>query len=163
MDDHDPGEVERAFRHLWRVGPVGEDWAAQAALFTDDAVYIDHYYGRKTPAEFRAWCTQLMNDEFPELYTVYEWHVVDGNRVVVHMQNRRDNPEPGGQPFDFPGITVYEYAGGGRWSYEMDYWGMAAATAAGRAYRDAAARFDPGHPQRRSRQNWPTTPGWAHP
>jgi ribosomal silencing factor RsfS len=29
------------------------------------------------------------NDELPELYTVYEWHVVDGNRVVVHMQNRR--------------------------------------------------------------------------
>ena len=32
MDEHDPREVEEAFRHLWRVGPVGEDWAAQAAL-----------------------------------------------------------------------------------------------------------------------------------
>jgi len=57
MDEHDPGEVEEAFRHLWRVGPVGEDWAAQAALFTEDAVYIDLYYGRRTPAEFLTWCT----------------------------------------------------------------------------------------------------------
>jgi hypothetical protein len=24
-------------------------------------------------------------------------------------------------------------------------------------------RVGPGHPQRRSRQNWPTEPGWAHP
>jgi len=40
---------------------------------------------------------------------------------------------------------------------------VAAAVAAGRAYRDAAARFDPDHPQKRSRQHWPTTPDWAHP
>jgi hypothetical protein len=57
MDELDPREVEEAFRHLWRVGPVGEDWAALAALFTEDAVYVDHYYGRKTPAEFLTWCT----------------------------------------------------------------------------------------------------------
>jgi SnoaL-like domain len=90
MDEHDPGEVEEAFRHLWRVGPVGEDWAAQAALFTEDAVYIDHYYGRRTPAEFLTWCTQLMNEEFPEIYTVYEWHVVDGNRVVANRPRLGD-------------------------------------------------------------------------
>jgi hypothetical protein len=92
MDELDPREVEEAFRHLWRVGPVGEDWAAQAALFTEDAVYVDHYYGRKTPAEFLTWCTQLMNEEFPEIYTVYEWHVVErtlGVDVVVDRHGGR--------------------------------------------------------------------------
>jgi hypothetical protein len=163
MTAFERAEVEEAFRHLWRVGPVGEDWDAQARLYTDDAVYIDHYYGKKSPEEFRLWCNSLMNDDFPELYTVYEWHVVDGNRVIVHMQNRRDNPDPSGRPIDFPGLTVYEYAGDGRWRYEMDYWGTAAAVAAGRAYRDAVDRFDPEHPRRRTRLNWPTNPDWARP
>lgn len=160
---HPRDEVEEAFRHLWRVGPVEEDWAGQAELYTDDAVYIDHYYGRKTPAEFREWCIALMTEEFPELYTVYEWHVVDGDRVIVHMQNRRDNPDPGGEPFDFPGLTVYEYAGDGRWGYELDYWGVADAIRTGREYRDVVARIDPDHPQRRSRLHWPTSPAWARP
>ena len=160
---HPRDEVEGAFRELWRVGPVGEDWAGQAALFTDDAVYVDHYYGRKTPEEFREWCTSLMTEEFPELYTVYEWHVVDSDRVVVHMQNRRDNPDSGGEPFDFPGMTVYEYAGDGRWRYEMDYWAVADALRTGREYRDAVARVDPDHPQRRSRLHWPASPSWARP
>jgi hypothetical protein len=163
MRDYPSDEVEAAFRHLWRVGPVGEDWAAQAELFTPDATYIDHYYGQKTPDEFRTWCTQLMTDEFPELYTVYEWHVVDGARVVVHMQNRRDHPDPAGTPIDFAGISVFEYGGDGRWSYEMDYWAMADAVAAGRAYRDAVARIDPAHPRRRTRRHWPAAPEWAHP
>jgi hypothetical protein len=39
MDEHDPRELEEAFRHLWRVGPVGEDWAAQAAV---PAALADH-------------------------------------------------------------------------------------------------------------------------
>lgn len=160
---HPRDEVEEAFRHLWRVGPVEEDWAGQAELYTDDAVYIDHYYGQKTPAEFREWCIALMTEEFPELYTVYEWHVVDGDRVIVQMQNRRDNPDPGGEPFDFPGLTVYEYAGDGRWGYELDYWGVAEAIRTGREYRNAVARIDPDHPQRRSRLHWPASPAWARP
>jgi SnoaL-like domain len=157
------GEVEEAFHKLWQVGPVGEDWDAQASLYTPDAVYIDHFYGQMTMAEFVPWCNRLMNEEFPELYTVYEWHLVDGRRVVVHMQNRRDNPDPNGSPIDFPGISIYEYAGGGLWSYERDYWSVSEAKTAGRTYRAAVEKFDPAHPSRRSRGNWPASPEWAHP
>lgn len=156
-------EVEAAFHQLWRVGPVGEDWAAQAELYTEDAVYIDHHYGRMSMAEFTRWCTELMSEQFPELYTAYEWHMVRDGRVVVHMQNRRDNPEPGAPPIDFPGISIFEYAGDGRWSAETDYWSMRDAVDAGRRYEDALARFDPGHRARRTREHWPASPAWARP
>jgi hypothetical protein len=163
MSTPPPGEVEAAFRHLWRVGPVGEDWRAQAELYRPDATYIDHYYGPMSMAEFVPWCERLMSEQFPELYTVYEWHIVDGKRVVVHMLNRRDNPDPAGAPIDFPGLSIFEYAGDGRWGYERDYWSVSEAATAGRTYRDAVARFDPGHPARRSRLHWPAAPDWAHP
>jgi hypothetical protein len=159
----DVDEVEEAFHHLWQVGPVGEDWAAQAQLYTDDAVYMDHHYGRMAMDEFVRWCTDLMAGQFPELYTAYDWHVVDGHRVIVHMQNRRDNPEPGAPPIDFPGLSVFEYAGGGRWSAETDYWSMREAVAAGKRYEEALARLDPGHRERRTRDHWPAAPAWARP
>lgn len=36
-------EVEREFRRYFMTGPVLEDWAAWANLFTDDATYFDHF------------------------------------------------------------------------------------------------------------------------
>jgi ketosteroid isomerase-like protein len=144
-------DVEYAFQTLWQVGPVGEDWLAQVHLYTDDCVYFDHHYGTMNPEQFGQWCDALMNEQFPELYTVYEWHKVDGDDVVVLMQNRRDNPDPDGPPyFDFPSISVYRYGGDGRFSSERDY-------------RDACARHDPDHPSRRSRLHWPEGPPWARP
>jgi hypothetical protein len=157
-------EVEQAFQHLWQVGPVGEDWLAQVNLYTDDCVYFDHHYGTMDPVEFGAWCAKLMNEDFPELYTVYEWHKVDGDDVVVLMQNRRDNPDPAGPAyFDFPSISVYRYGGGGRFASERDYWDIGQAVEVGRKYRDACARCDPAHPSRRSRLHWPEHPAWARP
>jgi ketosteroid isomerase-like protein len=157
-------EVEGAFRHLWRVGPVGEDWSSQAELYTEDCVYFDHFYGEMTRDTFRTWCTGLMTEQFPELYTAYEWHVVDGDRVVVLMQNRRDNPDPDGPPyFDFPGVSTFRYAGGGLWAEERDYWDLAQAKQTARLYRTACEKHDPAHPSSRSRRHWPADPGWAHP
>ena len=159
----DRDEVEASFRKLWQTGAVGEDWDAQADLYTPDADYFDHFYGRMTMDEFRVWCNDLMSVRFPELYTAYEWHVVDGARVVVHMQNRRDNPEPGAPPIDFPSVTIYQYAGDGLWCADTDYWSMLRAVEARRTYEAAAARFDPDHLLLRSRAHWPASPDWAHP
>ena len=50
--------------------------------------------------------------------------VDDDGRVVVYMQNRRDNPEPGAPPIDFPGMTVLQYAGDGKFSLEEDFWSL---------------------------------------
>ena len=87
-------ELEKAFQHYWRTGAVGEDWDAWADLFTEDATYVEHVLGNlKGREEIRAWIKPIM-EQFGELYTVYEWHVVDEatGRVVVYMQNRRDHP-----------------------------------------------------------------------
>jgi hypothetical protein len=94
MSEYSREEVEHAFQHLWQVGPVGEDWEAQVGLYTDDCVYFDHHYGTMNPEEFGTWCNQLMNEQFPELYTAYEWHKIDGDEVVVLMQNRTTRTRP---------------------------------------------------------------------
>src|ERR1700722_5706630 len=100
-----------------------------------------------------------MNVQFPELYTVYEFHKIDGDDVVLLAQNRRDNPDPAGQPyFDFPSVSVYTYGGNGQFSGERDYWDMGQAVEMGKRYRDACERHDPEHPSRRSRLHWPEHP-----
>jgi len=122
MSPFDKEEVEAAFVHLWRTGAAGEDWDAQADLYSEDVDYVDHFYGKMDREQFRMWCKQLMLEQFPELYTAYEWHVVDGDQVVALMQNRRDNPDPEGPPYiDFPSISLFTYGGNGLWAAERDY------------------------------------------
>ena len=98
---------------------------------------------------------------YPELYTVYEWHLIDGDRVVFYMQNRRDNPEPGAPPMDFPGISILHYAGDGKWDLEEDFWAFPAAQKAQAAYIEARAKHDPEHSLKMTRQHWPDAPEWA--
>src|SRR5207302_6984279 len=144
MGGHSREEVEEAFRHYWQVWAVGEDWEAWADLFTEDAVYVEHFFGvMHGREEIRPWITDIMAT-VPELYTVYEWHVVDGDRVVFYMQNRRDSPEPDAPPIDFPGVTVLEYAGDGKWRSEEDFWAFNAARIAQAAYEEACAKYEPG-------------------
>ena len=93
----DRDEVEAAFRTYWALGAVGEDWDAWCdECFTEDVTYVEHILGSKDGREaVRAWIKPTMED-YGEIYTAYEWHMVgDDGRVVVYMQNRRDNPEPG--------------------------------------------------------------------
>ena len=114
-------EIEAAFQKYWRLGAVGEDWDAWCdQCFTDDVKYVEHVLGDKNGREeVRAWIKPIM-EEYGELYTAYEWHTVDAaaGRVVVYMQNRRDNPQAGAPPIDFPGITVLEYGGDGKFKTE---------------------------------------------
>ena len=160
---HSLGEVETAFRTYWQTGAVGEDWNAWADLFTQDAEYVEHVLGNMHGRdEIKRWIVKIMND-FPELYTFYEWHMIEGDRVVVYMQNRRDHPDPSQPPIDFPGITVLNYAGDGKWSLEEDYWAFSLATRASKDYAEACAQCDPDHPQKRTRNNWPDGPAWTRP
>jgi len=154
-------EVEAAFRTYWSTGAVGENWDAWADLFTDDALYVEHVLGNKNGREeIREWIKPIMA-QYGELYTVYEWHMAEASgRVVVYMQNRRDNPSGDGV-LDFPGITILQYAGGGKWSMEEDYWAVPAATQTTEQYETLRKQHDPKHRDMRTRRNWGNGPAWT--
>jgi len=162
MGTYSRDELEQAFRTYWRTGAVGEDWEAWADLFTDDCEYVEHMYGTmRGRAVVRAWIVPIM-EKYRELYTAYEWHTVDpeGGRVVFYMQNRRDHP--GGQgTIDFPGISILEYAGHGKWKKEEDFWSVKGREVAMRAYEEACRAHDPEHPRKHTRLHWGSGPEWT--
>jgi hypothetical protein len=162
MATYDLDEVEQAFRRYWETGAVGEDWDAWVELFTDDVEYREHYLGHmRGREEVRAWIKPIMA-QFGEMYTVYEWHLCDpSGRVVVYMQNRRDHPDGTSPPIDFPGMTVLQYAGDGRFSLEEDFWAVHQGMATAKEYAEACAAHDPGHQQRRTRRHWGHGPEWT--
>jgi len=154
--------LERAFQNYWRTGAVGEDWDAWADLFTPDATYVEHVLGNLKGREaIRAWIKPIMA-QYRELYTVYEWHMVDeaSGRVVVYMQNRRDHPSGTGT-IDFPGITILQYAGDNQWSREEDFWAVQKGYATVEEYAAACKKFDPDHQQKGTRLHWGNGPAWT--
>jgi hypothetical protein len=109
----------------------------------------------------RAWIKPIMA-QYPELYTAYEWHMVDPEtgRVCVYMQNRRDHPSGKGT-VDFPGITILQYAGNGRFSREEDFWAVPQAGQTTTEYTKASKEIDPGHAAKRTRLDWGRGPAWT--
>jgi hypothetical protein len=155
-------EMDKAFQHYWRTGAVGEDWDAWADLFTEDCTYFEHYYGSMQGREtVRAWIKPVMA-RYPEIYTYYEWHVVDAERgrVTFYMQNRRDHPN-GKDTFDFPGVSILEYAGDGKWKREEDFWAWKGRETAMLGWEAACKELDPGFAQKATRWHWPAAPAWA--
>ena len=149
MTTFDLDEVEAAFRNYWELGAVGEDWDAWCdECFTEDVTYIEHILGNKQGREaVRAWIKPTM-EEYGAIYTAYEWHMVaaDG-RVVVYMQNRRDHPDASQPPIDFPGMTILQYAGGGKFSLEEDFWSLPEGIETAKRVGRGLPRHRPGVPE----------------
>ena len=163
MAQFDRDEMDAAFRTYWRTGAVGEDWDAWADLFTEDCTYFEHYYGTMNGREtVRAWIKPIM-EKYGEIYTVYEWHTIDvgRGRVIFYMQNRRDDPGGNGKTFDFPGVSLLEYAGGGKWKREEDFWAWKQREVAMKSWEEACKRIDPDHAKKKTRWNWGNGPDWA--
>jgi hypothetical protein len=133
-------EVEAAFQHFWTIGNLDETWIPWTELFTEDVRYIEHIYGEmRGRAAVRKWIDELMVQN-RDVHAVIDWYMIRGRRVVVNMQNRYYNPDPAGAPFDFPGITILEYAGEGRFGYEEDYWCVRTAKACHKQFHEAVER-----------------------
>jgi hypothetical protein len=107
----------------------------------------------------RAWIKPTM-EEYGSIYTVYEWHIIEGDRLVVSMQNRRDHPDATKPPIDFRGITILEYAGDGRFSSEEDFWSIAEGVATMKEWI-AQTRDHADFLAQRSRRDWGTGPAWT--
>jgi ketosteroid isomerase-like protein len=124
------GEARAAYaRYVAERGraEAGEiTWSALAeAFFTEDAVFIDPAWGRSEGREeiarfFDASMRGLDGWTFPEEVTVAE-----GGRVMSLWWNRLPGAGPDGRPHQAPGMSLLHYAGGGRFSYELDVLNMA--------------------------------------
>ncbi|MDT5014839.1 MAG: hypothetical protein QOD39_999 [Mycobacterium sp.] len=145
------------------TGPVPEDWHAWANLFTDGAIYFDHFYGTFTgPEEITAFLEGTMGAA-PQVYSPLLWYVIDGDRVSYKVLNRADNPQPGGEPIDFPSFQFIEYAGDGKWRAEEDVWVLAEMKHFAKQYADAEAAHPQTPEQKLRREDWGHWVDWARP
>jgi len=155
-------EIEAAFVRYWQCGAIAEDWDAWVECFTDDVVYVEHVLGTMRGREaVRAWIKPIMA-QFGEIYSAYEWHMTDPEtgRVCVYIQNRRDHPSGTGT-IDFPGVTLLEYSGQGRFRSEEDFWAVPQAQQATEAYAAACKAHDPAHARKQTRFDWGHGPQWT--
>jgi len=112
-----------------RAGTSG-DWNEWADLFTEDATYVEHLYGRFGGREaIRTWITTTMASYPGNLMPHFpvEWYVIDDDKgwIVCQVWNRMADPGDGGV-HQASNITILKYAGNGQWSYEEDVYNPAA-------------------------------------
>jgi hypothetical protein len=120
-------EMEREFEaYKARGAEAGRtgDWNPWADQFTEDALYVEHHYGRFEGREaIRTWITETMADFPNNQFNSYpvEWAIFDDERgwIVCEIQNRLADPGDG-SIFQASNLTRLVYAGDGQWSYEED-------------------------------------------
>ena len=105
------------------------DWRPWAELFTEDAEYIEHHYGRFSGrAAIHEWISSTMaswpNNEmtmFP-----HDWCVCDEERGrwICQIENRFNDPGDGAV-YQASNITILQYAGDMRFSSEEDVYNPA--------------------------------------
>ena len=160
---HPRAEVEAAFRHYYTTGQLTEDWGGWSQLFTDEAVYYDHFYGKfRGPSEIEQFLERTMGFA-SHVYNPLLWYNIDGDQIVYKVLNRADNPQQGAPPIEFPSLQIIQYAGDGKWSSEEDWWIMAEMKAFVRQYDEACETYDPDHRNKVSRLDWGTWVDWARP
>ena len=122
------------------------DWSIWAAVFTEDARYVEHAYGEfRGRDEIEAWITRVMAP-FPHMTFPQDWWAFDeaNDAIVFQCQNRLAHPtDPHGEPFQFPSWTRIVYGGGGLWREEEDVYNpVRDAPRVIKAWREAGGRFE---------------------
>lgn len=132
MGEWSRDELERAHEHYKQTaataGRTG-DWRPWAELFTEDAEYIEHHYGRFHGREaIYDWISKTMAEwpnfemkEFP-----HDWCVCDEDRGwwICQIENRFTDPGDG-RIYEAYNLTVLKYAGNMQFSSEEDVYNPA--------------------------------------
>ena len=125
---HTREEIEACVAHYLEVRERMDrnegGWEDMAALFTDDATYIDPAWGRIDGIEairtfLRESMAGLDDWQFP-----IEWVAIDGDNVVVKWLQRLPGQRADGSHYDNSGVSLLTYAGGGRFSRGEDHLNM---------------------------------------
>lgn len=125
-------ELAAALEHYQatvRRAQAGGDWQLFGELFTEDADYNEHAYGRMHGrAAIAEWAVRTMTT-FPGNAMIafpVSWAVFDEERgwIVCEIQNVM--PDPGdGSVHQSPNLTILHYAGGNLFRYEEDVYNPA--------------------------------------
>ena len=158
-------EVEAAFLEFRRRGEEQHDWESWADMFTEDALYEEHYLGTfHGRAEIKDFITGTMKDYTGSSFWL-EWYLIDGNRVSMYLWNNWADPEGKGRRFGFPNTTFLEYAGDGKFKWEADYYNPDDAERVFKSWLDAGGRrtTPPDHSLQGIDEWAPDPPTPAHP
>src|SRR5437762_5429722 len=133
-------EIEAAFAEFRKRGEQDHDWEAWADLFTDDALYEEHYLGIfHGRAQIRDFITSTMSN-YAGFSCWVEWYFIDGNRISMYLWNNWADPAGQGSRFGFPNTTFLEYAGDGKFKWEADYYNPDEAERVFKSWLDAGGR-----------------------
>jgi ketosteroid isomerase-like protein len=131
MPSFDAAEITAAHaRYLAtreRIGRGEAPWSALADFFTEDATFVDPAWGRvEGLANIRRFLDESMAG-LEDWEFRHAWEMVDGasGRLVSHWVQRLPGRRADGSFYDAPGISIFEYAGGGRFRLELDLLNMA--------------------------------------
>ena len=100
-------------------------WRDMAALFTEDAVFIDPAWGRVEGIEemkatvFGDAMEGLEDWQFPT-----EFYAIDGDNVLVKWKQILPGRRADGRPYEQSGVSTMIYAGDGKFCYEEDLLNM---------------------------------------
>jgi len=111
-----------ATRERIEAGELG--WDALASFFTEDAVFIDPAWGRVDGLlEIRKFLSESMAGLDGWTF-VHEWHEISGDRLVTCWMNRLPGRRADGTCYEAPGVSIFTYAGNGKFSRELDILNM---------------------------------------
>jgi hypothetical protein len=120
-------ELESALEYYQatvRRAHAEQDWSLFAGLFTEDATYHEHAYGRFRGRDAIAeWAIRTMTT-FPGNAMIafpVAWAVFDTDRGWIVCEIENVMPDPGdGSVHQSPNVTVLHYAGDSEFSHEED-------------------------------------------
>jgi SnoaL-like domain len=117
-------ELAAAHDHLIALSVAAQgngQWDDYCDLFTEDALYIEHflgtYHGRE---EIRQWLIPAMT-AWPQMRFPVLWRTFNEEDGLVVFAVGNDMPDVDGNgPYSVPSWTLLEYAGDNQWSREED-------------------------------------------